>query len=134
MIGMLRTPGILVAVVPLWLGCGGARGPDPEPPDPDPVPLVAEPAPPPAAPTPIAVDPNRPPTPIAVDAPKPPPVDVVPPPPPTTNDTAAATELLPTDLVAVDDFKDVSSARIVRFAHLNPNVFQRKMISIKNNS
>jgi hypothetical protein len=83
MIGMLRTPGILVAVVPLWLGCGGARGPDPEPPDPDPVPLVAEPAPPPAAPTPIAVDPNRPPTPIAVDAPQPPPVDVVPPPPPT---------------------------------------------------
>lgn len=81
-IAMIRTPGIALAVVPLWLGCGGARGPTPEPPDPDPVPLVALPDPPPTEPTPIAVDPSRPPTPIAVEAPQPPPVEDVPPPPP----------------------------------------------------
>ncbi len=82
MIAMTRTSGVLLAVVPLWLGCRGARGPTPEPPDPDPVPLVASPDPPPAPPSPIAVDPNRPPTPIAVEAPTPPTIEDPPPPRP----------------------------------------------------
>ena len=34
--------------------------------------------------------------------------------------------------VAIDEFKDVSSSKIIRFGHLNPNVFERRKIAIKN--
>lgn len=38
------------------------------------------------------------------------------------------------NFLASDDFKDVSSSRIIRFTHLNPNVFERRNFSIRNNS
>lgn len=34
--------------------------------------------------------------------------------------------------VPVDEFKDVSSSKVIRFEHLNPNVFERKKFAIKN--
>lgn len=34
--------------------------------------------------------------------------------------------------VAIDEFKDVSSSKIIRFANLNPNVFERKKFAIRN--
>lgn len=38
------------------------------------------------------------------------------------------------DTVGVDEFKDVSSSKIVRFVNLNPNVYERKKFAIRNMS
>lgn len=38
------------------------------------------------------------------------------------------------NLVAIDDFKDKLSNKIIRFPTLNPNVITRKRFTIKNNS
>lgn len=38
------------------------------------------------------------------------------------------------NLVAIDDYKDKLSHKILRFPTLNPNVFTRKRFNIKNNS
>lgn len=47
-------------------------------------------------------------------------------------DNQTTSDEITEDTVLIDEFKDVSSSKIIRFPSLNPNVFERKKFAIRN--